>query len=88
MFYVYVLHSRKDRELYIGSTNNLIRRVKEHAAGKATATRLRRPFQLLYYEAYAVESDARAREHSLKLRGRARFQLMRRLKASLALSAD
>jgi len=29
MFYVYILKSRKDNNLYIGSTNNLRKRLKE-----------------------------------------------------------
>lgn len=30
MFYVYVLKSKKDFQLYIGSTNDLRKRLKEH----------------------------------------------------------
>ncbi len=83
MFYVYVLKSKKDEELYIGSTNDLKRRIKEHESGESFSTKLRRPFDLIYYEAYKDEKDARKRESSLKLRGRSRFHLMQRLKNSL-----
>ena len=83
MFYVYVLKSAKDGELYIGSTNDLKRRLREHTSGNVVSTNPRRPFQLVYYESYVAEDDARDREKALKLRGQARAQLKRRIKKSL-----
>ncbi|MEK7128415.1 MAG: GIY-YIG nuclease family protein [Patescibacteria group bacterium] len=83
MFYVYVLKSQKDEELYIGSTNDLKRRIKEHKNGKAFSTQFRRPFELIYYEAYKNEKDARLREHALKFRGNARRFLKERITKSL-----
>lgn len=83
MYYVYVLKSLKDGDLYTGSTNNLLRRIKEHNDGKCFSTKTRTPFELVYYEAYRAESDAREREHNLKLRSRALVQLKRRIEASL-----
>jgi len=83
MFYVYVLKSLKDEELYIGSTKDLKRRLKEHQNGESFSTKFRRPFELIYYEAYKNEKDAREREQSLKLRGNARRFLKERIKRSL-----
>lgn len=37
-WYVYVLRSEKDREFYIGSTNDLDRRFAEHQSGKNIST--------------------------------------------------
>ena len=34
MYYVYILRSSKDGSIYIGYTENLGRRLKEHVAGK------------------------------------------------------
>ncbi|HEY4486774.1 MAG TPA: GIY-YIG nuclease family protein [Candidatus Paceibacterota bacterium] len=85
MFYLYVLGSKKDKDLYIGSTNNLKKRLEEHNSGKVPATKPRIPFKLLYYESYFAEQDARKRESSLKLRGQARVQLIRRIKSTLEL---
>ena len=84
MFYVYVLNSKKYDELYIGSTNDLKRRIIEHNMGKVASTKKKKPYKLLYYEAYCGESDARRRESMLKLRGQARNQLLLRLKDTLA----
>lgn len=84
MFYVYVLKSRKDDELYIGSSNNLKRRIQEHQNGGSFSTRLRLPFELVYYEAYKDEKDAREREQALKLRGNSRRFLKERTSRSLS----
>ena len=83
MFYVYILKSKKDHELYIGSTNDLKRRLKEHNSGDVFSTRLRRPLELIYYEAYKAEKDARRREANLKLRAKALVQLKKRIIESL-----
>ncbi|MHB9019582.1 MAG: GIY-YIG nuclease family protein [Minisyncoccota bacterium] len=85
MFYVYILKSLKDNKLYIGSTSDLNRRYKEHNSGLVKSTKLRKPFKLVYYEAYLSEQDARHREHNLKLRARALKQLLLRIKNTLAL---
>ncbi len=82
MFYVYLLKSEVDKKLYIGSTNDLKKRLIEHNEGKVSSTKHRKPFALVYYEAYKIESDARLREKSLKLRGQARVHLLRRVSKS------
>lgn len=64
--YTYVLQSKKDKNWYTGSTNNLRKRLKEHNAGKVRSTRGRGPFALIYYEACQEEKDARRREKYLK----------------------
>ncbi|MGB4076626.1 MAG: GIY-YIG nuclease family protein [Minisyncoccia bacterium] len=84
MFYTYILKSKKDDELYIGSTNDLKRRIREHTAGSSHATSWRGPFRLVYYEAYTNEKDARSREYSLKRRGNARAALLKRIQRSVA----
>ena len=83
MFYVYILRSTQDHDLYLGSTNNLRRRFEEHNKGKVYSTKLRIPFELIYYEAYKAEKDAREREHNLKLRAKAFGQLKGRISHSL-----
>jgi putative endonuclease len=85
MFYTYILRSKKDDKLYIGFTNDLKRRVEEHNSGKNESTKFRRPLELIYYEAYKSEKDAKAREDNLKLFGRALGGLKRRINSSLEL---
>lgn len=83
MFYMYIIKSEKDGNLYTGSTDDLKKRFAEHNNGLCNSTKYRRPFKLVYYEAYASEKDARHREQSLKLRANALSQLKRRIKESL-----
>ena len=84
MYYVYILKSYKDKWLYTGSTNNLRKRFTQHNTGKVESTKYRKPFELIYYEAYKAEKDARIRESQLKLRSQALIQLKRRLVQSLS----
>lgn len=83
MFYVYILRSSIDGDAYIGSTNDLKRRISEHNLGLVRATAPRKPFTLVYYEAYLNEDDVRSRESRLKLRGNARTLLLKRISKSL-----
>ena len=82
---MYILKSIKDDRLYIGSTSDLNRRLKEHSSGFVESTKCRRPFKLVYVEGYLVEEEARNREYNLKLRAKALAQLKKRIKKSLIL---
>ncbi len=78
MFYTYVLRSEKDGKLYIGWTNDLKNRVKEHNKEGVEATKYRLPMELVYYEACLGRKNAIAREKQLKT-GFGRAYLKRRL---------
>lgn len=66
MYYVYILQSLKDKKLYVGFTDDLKRRLNEHNEGLSFSTKGRRPFILIYYEAYIDRKDAIARERFFK----------------------
>jgi putative endonuclease len=66
MFYVYVLHSKRDAGFYIGYSADLRRRLRQHLDGAAFATSYRGPWELIYYEAYIERADAEGRERFLK----------------------
>ncbi|MEK7132940.1 MAG: GIY-YIG nuclease family protein [Patescibacteria group bacterium] len=83
MHYVYLLKSEVDNELYIGSTSDLKRRFAEHNSGQSRATKPRRPFQLVYYEAYKSRADAIFREKNLKRYSRAYQELKKRIAGSI-----
>ena len=87
-FFVYVCKSLKDGRLYVGSSNNLERRLQEHSRGEVTSTKHRQPFELLYYEVYRVEKDARMREKYLKGGGRARKNLNIQLSETLKINNE
>ncbi len=66
MYFVYILQSLKDKKLYFGYTENLENRFSLHVNGKVTSTKNRRPLELIYYEAYKNQLDAKKREIFLK----------------------
>ena len=66
-FFVYILANRPRGVLYIGVTNDLIRRLAEHK-GKLVPgfTRTYGVIILVYYEEYSSILEARTREATLK----------------------
>src|SRR3989344_591904 len=79
MYYVYVLKSQLDNKLYIGYSANLKKRFKEHQNGKVKSTKPRRPFELIFYEAYKSKVDAKRREKYFKTdKGKTTIQTMLR----------
>lgn len=84
MFFVYVLQSIGESDTYIGYTNNLRRRFTEHNNGEARSTKSKKPWKLVYYEAYQSQGDAKHREKQLKRFAQAHKALMQRIKHSIA----
>ena len=66
MYYVYVLQSKKDGNLYVGYTADLLKRIGHHNKGTVESTKNRRPLELIYYEACIKLRDALHREKYLK----------------------
>jgi len=66
MHYVYILKSLKDNKLYAGYTTDLKKRFSEHQSGRVPSTSPRRPFELIFYEAYKSSKDAKRREMYFK----------------------
>jgi putative endonuclease len=67
-YFVYLLLSSKDKKTYLGSTDNIERRLIEHNNGKNISTKYRRPLALIYNEEFNNLKDARIREKFLKTR--------------------
>jgi putative endonuclease len=71
MYYVYILECR-DGTLYVGSTNDIAKRIETHNAGKgAKYTRGRTPVTLRYSESFVTKGEALKREVELKRLSRA-----------------
>lgn len=83
MYYVYILKSKKDNNLYIGYTSNLKNRLMEHNRGNVPSTSCRLPMELVYYEAYRNQEDATKREQSFKKSGSVYNGLVKRIKESI-----
>ncbi len=86
-FYVYILRSKKDNKFYIGFTNNLRRRLAQHAKGEVASTKNRRPLKLIHYEYFINETDAKAREVFLKS-GAGHAQIKNKLRKTLPFLID
>ena len=70
--YVYILECA-DTTLYVGSTNDLEKRVHQHNNSKNGAhyTKIRRPVKLVYSETLKTYGESRAREAEIKRMRRA-----------------
>mgnify|MGYP002725712386 CR=1 FL=1 len=75
--YTYVLKCC-DGDMYIGSTDDLRRRLKQHQEGECSDTAKRLPVELIYFEGCRSLQAAREREKQLKT-GFGRGYLRRRL---------
>ena len=78
-FFVYMLECA-DQTYYVGCTNNLEKRLRQHNGSKNGAhyTKLRRPVVLQHVEAFATLKEARGRETEIKQWKRAKKeQLMK-----------
>ena len=71
--FVYLLQSLQDSSWYIGFTENLETRLKEHNTGGNTSTKSKAPYELIYFEGYLNKLDALGREKFLKSGGGRRF---------------
>jgi putative endonuclease len=67
MFHAYILKCADDT-YYVGSTNDIERRLHHHNNAKAGAhyTKIRRPVALVYSEVCETYADVRKREGELK----------------------
>lgn len=64
--YVYIVEC-SDHTYYTGWTNDLMKRLDKHNAGKgAKYTKARLPVQLVYYEVYDTKQEAMKREYQIK----------------------
>ncbi len=67
LYYVYILKSIfKENWSYVGSTDNLERRFKEHSCGKVRSTKGMRPLKLVFSESFKTRELVLEREKYLK----------------------
>ena len=66
MYFVYILKSNKNGRYYIGSTNNLERRILEHNSGKTKSLKYLRPLEIVFYKEFIEEYEAKKIEKKLK----------------------
>ncbi len=82
MWYVYFLELNND-DLYVGSTNDLRRRVASHRDGRVASTRRLLPARLVSYVAVVDEPTARSLERYFKSGSGKAFAKKRFLRSSV-----
>lgn len=66
MWFVYLIKSISNNWYYVGSTNDIDRRLEEHNKGRVSSTKDKRPLVLVYRKQFETENDAREYERLLK----------------------
>jgi putative endonuclease len=66
MFYTYILYSEKLNKFYIGSTENVEKRLAQHNNGNVKFTSRGIPWILKYTETYQDRTTAMKREYEIK----------------------
>jgi len=65
-YYVYIVKSVIHDFIYIGYSENLKQRFKEHNSGESKSTKPYLPHELIHYEEYINMQDVKRREEYLK----------------------
>jgi len=66
MFYFYILKSVKDGRYYIGSCEDIYKRLLRHNKALVISTKAHIPWKVVYNEEYKTLSEARKREYQVK----------------------
>ncbi|WP_346239151.1 GIY-YIG nuclease family protein [Niabella insulamsoli] len=66
MIIVYAIKSTFRNYIYVGMTDNLERRLRQHNNGENRSTKAYKPFTLLYTEQFDDRKSARIKEKYLK----------------------
>ena len=68
MYTLYILYSKNLDRFYVGYTNDLVRRLREHNRIKGKYTDTGIPWELVYKETFETKKDAMAMEKFIKSR--------------------
>lgn len=62
MYGIYILLSLKDKRTYVGYSQNITERFKQHESGRVKATKSRRPLRIIFTEEFKTIQEAKKRE--------------------------
>ena len=68
MYTVYLLKSIKNNWYYVGMSENVERRFKQHNKGRVVSTKAYLPFEIIYTKEFETRVEARDYEKYLKIR--------------------
>ncbi|MDO8668009.1 MAG: GIY-YIG nuclease family protein [bacterium] len=66
IYFTYVLKSQKNKDIYIGSCENVLIRLQRHNTGKVKSTKGYKPWDLLEYKEFSIRGEAVKHERFLK----------------------
>ena len=66
MYFVYILKSLRIKRHYVGHTDNLRKRLKQHNAGMTKSTKAYIPWKIIYTEEFKTRTEAIQREKEIK----------------------
>ena len=66
MFYIYILQSLKNGRYYVGSCEDISKRLHRHNSGLVKSTKFYLPWKIVYTEEYKTLIEARKREYQVK----------------------
>ncbi len=67
-YFTYALYSERFNRLYIGQSDDIDRRLKQHNTGRVNSTKYYKPCRLIYSEKFESRNEAVRREKELKLK--------------------
>ena len=67
MPYVYLIKSIQYNWVYVGSANDLAKRIRQHNNREVRSTKSKAPLVLIYKEFFETIEEARKREKNIKL---------------------
>ncbi|HWS60832.1 MAG TPA: GIY-YIG nuclease family protein [Flavobacterium sp.] len=66
MFYTYIIYSKTLDKYYVGSCQDIQKRLKDHLNSKSKYTKTAKDWELKYFETYFSRSEAYQREKQIK----------------------
>ena len=66
MYYLYILQSIDRKHFYIGSSSDLVQRLKKHNNGSSKSTKPYRPWEIIYKKEFTTKEEAVKKEYFLK----------------------
>ncbi len=66
MIYVYILKSEISDRFYVGMSENVDKRLREHNSGKVKSTKAFKPWKAFFFESFNTRAEAREQEKFYK----------------------
>ncbi|WP_348799120.1 GIY-YIG nuclease family protein [Flavobacterium adhaerens] len=66
MYYTYIIYSKAIDKYYIGSCENVEKRLDDHLNSRSTYTKVAKDWEIKYFEVFETRSAAFQREQQIK----------------------